>query len=55
MDPITVSLILGLIPVIEKLVVSGVEIWVRTDMTTEQIIAALEKSKAELTPMVLKE
>jgi hypothetical protein len=55
MDPITVSLILALIPVIEKLVVGGVEIWTRKDMTTEEIISALEKSKAELVPMVPKE
>jgi hypothetical protein len=54
MDPITVSLILSLIPVVQKLVVGGIEIWMREDMTTEEIITALEKSKDALTPMVPK-
>jgi hypothetical protein len=55
MDPITISLILALIPIAQKLIISGVEIWVDKSMTTAEIIAALDKSKAELTPMVPKE
>jgi hypothetical protein len=53
-DPVTLTLILSLIPVVEKLVVGGIEIWTRKDMTTEEIIAALEKSKEVLVPMVPK-
>ena len=53
MDPMTVSLIIALMPVIEKLVVGGIEIVTRKDMTPADIAAALQESKkgfAEMLP-----
>jgi len=55
MNEATVALILGLLPVAEKLIfeVGGKLIELNTaDLTREQLIAALEKSKGENWPQL---
>ncbi len=54
MDPMTVSLIIALMPVVEKLAVNGIEIFTRKDLAPADIVAALETSKQGFADMTIK-
>ena len=51
MTPETISLLVALLPIAEKLVVGGIEIFTRKDMSPEDLVAALQKIKSEFPEM----
>ena len=51
MSAATLQLIIALLPIAERLVIEGIEIITRKDMTTEEMIAAIEQAKNSLPDM----
>lgn len=47
----TLKLIIALLPIAEKLIINGVEIVTRKDMTNEEMIDILERAKKSLPDM----